>query len=99
VNDSPRQKALSAITRLITEELRLELVLQGFQPYRIDELLNTDTGRHVRYGYAGGEWRVTVSQLYRYNYREIEVIVLDSRRYADKLVPTVAELVGRIVSA
>lgn len=89
-----RQQRLADITRLV-RDVSVHLVSHGFQSYRINEHLHPTTGRHIRQGYAGGEWTFTVSAKVDTDYLPIEVIRFDSRLFHQPL-PTAEELALRL---
>lgn len=91
-----RNDVLAAITKLL-QDIRPHLANNGYQAFRMDEWLNSITGRHLRTGYAGGEWTIVVSARKRHNYEQIRVIRLDSRTYLGKPLPTIDELIRQIV--
>lgn len=47
----------------LLDQFRQELIKRGFARYREGELLHTDTGRHVRIGYASDEWTIHLGDL------------------------------------
>jgi hypothetical protein len=89
-----RQQRLTDITKLVTD-LDIWLVAHGFQPYRVNEHLEPVSGRHVRRGYAGGEWTLTVSTKVGTEYLPIEVVKFDSR-LVNRPLPTAEELALRL---
>jgi len=79
----------------------------GFQEHRLGEWLNYDTLRHVRMGYAGGEWVIHVSKYPERGYAGVAQVVMeplreirfDSRMLDDtRPVPTPRDLVSQIVA-
>lgn len=89
-----RQQRLADITKLVND-VSVHLVSHGFQPYRVNEHLHPTTGRHVRRGYAGGEWTFTVSAKVDTDYLLIETIRFDSR-LVNRPLPTAEELALRL---
>jgi hypothetical protein len=89
-----RQQRLADTTKLVTD-VDIWLVAHGFQPHRVNEHLHPTTGRHIRRGYAGGEWTLTVTTKVGIEYLPVEVIRFDSRLTAQPL-PTAEELALRL---
>lgn len=87
-----RQQKLAAITQLMSD-VDVHLVANGFVPHRTGEHLHPG-GRHIRKGYAGGEWTITVTQKVGTDYRPIEVLRYDSR--LDNPLPTPDQLALRL---
>jgi hypothetical protein len=88
-----REQRLADITKLMAD-VNIHLVSHGFQPHRVGEHLHPN-GRHVRKGYAGGEWTITVSTKVDAVYLELETLRFDSR-LVDRPLPTAEELALRL---
>lgn len=98
-----RDDSIKLMHRLYTK-----LEEHGYESYRRIEMINPETGRHVRRGFAGGEWVVTVSDIPRTRIGSrgvstyaapVESIRIDLRHLSrvGRSLPTVDQLLSRIV--
>lgn len=84
--------------------LRDSLELQGFEAYRVEELLNPKTNRHLRIGYANDVWTFHVSDhgprdgVATDGMTSVRTFLVDLRVYGqDRVLPAVDELLAQIL--